>query len=355
MGIGEGATVRAWGTLRDGRAVDLVELSSGTIRARISTFGAVLQGLLVPDRDGRLDDIVFGHDDLGPYENERNFFGATIGRYANRIAGGTFELDGRKVSIEPNDGPNALHGGSVGFDRHLWQIEEMGQGAEPFVRLARVSPDGEEGFPGTLHCTVTYRLRSSELEIAFEARTDEPTVVNLTNHSFFNLSGSNPVRDVLGHRLTVAAERFLPVDGDAIPLGEAASVADTPFDFREGRVIGEWIRADDEQIRLGRGYDHNFCLDGTSGEPALAAIVEDPLSGRVMHLLTDQPGLQVYSGNFLDGTVAGKNGLSYRMGDALCLEPQRFPDTPNRPGYPTARLDPGEIYRHRSIYRFSTT
>ncbi|MBB3998077.1 aldose epimerase family protein [Aureimonas pseudogalii] len=347
-------TRQAFGRLTDGREVEIVSLRSASgFEARVISYGAVLQALHVADRDGQVADVVLGHDDLAGYLASRDFFGATIGRYANRIAGGRFDLDGQTVEIEPNDGPNALHGGADGFDRQLWTIAETGT---DFVRLERTSADGEGGFPGELSVSVTYRLAGeAALEIAFEARTTRPTVVNLTNHSFFNLGGVADVRDVLSHRITLVAETYLPIDAVSIPEGRPAPVAGTPFDFRSARPIGERIREGYEQIRRGRGYDHNWCVDGTSGgEPRLAARVEDPASGRVLELLTDQPGVQFYSGNFLDGTVSGKGGQSYRMGDAFCLEPQGYPDTPNRPDFPTARLDPGGVYRHHSIFRFST-
>ena len=356
MTAGRDTRREAFGTLSDGRTVERLRIGSlDGIEAEILTYGGILQALRVPDAEGRLADVTLGHDTLDGYEATRGFFGATIGRYANRIAAGRFTLDGREVRIAPNDGPNALHGGADGFDRQVWDVEEAGA---DHVRLARVSPDGESGFPGTLSVALTYRIVDAQtLEIAFEASTDRATVVNLTNHTFFNLGGAERCESVLPHELTVAAERYLPIDATSIPEGSPAPVAGTPFDFRQARPIGERVRdGSHEQIRRGRGYDHNFCLaDAVSAEPRLAARVRDPLSGRAMELWTDQPGLQIYSGNFLDGTVAGKNGRSYRMGDALCLEPQLWPDTPNRPDFPSARLDAGETYRHRTLYKFSTT
>lgn len=343
-----------FGTLRNGEEVERIRIGSlDGIEAEVLTYGGILQALRVPDRAGRLADIVLGHDDLAGYEATRGFYGATIGRYANRIAGGSFTLDGREVRIEPNDGPNALHGGVDGFDRQVWRVAEAGA---DFVRLAHRSADGESGFPGALDVELTYRVVDARtLEILFEASTDAPTVVNLTNHSFFNLGGAERCETALGHMLQVAAERFLPIDGTSIPEGGPAPVAGTPFDFREARAIGERVRdASHEQILRGRGYDHNWCLsDAASAEPRFAARLSDPETGRAMELWTDQPGLQVYSGNFLDGTVAGKGAKSYRMGDAVCLEPQLWPDTPNRPDFPSARLDPGATYRHRILYRFS--
>ena len=343
--------------LPDGRPVERVSLrASNGFEARIITFGAALQALMVPDKNGRPDDVVLGHDEFKGYLDNRRFFGATVGRYANRIANARFVLDGNSVQLTANNGKHALHGGPDGFDRKLWQITEIEDGAEPCVTLAYVSVDGEEGYPGRLDVRVTYRLTGpSELSISFEARADRPTIVNLTNHSFFNLEGAASGADILDHRLTVFANRFLAIDPEAIPLpGPPTAVAGTPFDFRNPSTIGARIRRDEQQLRNGRGYDHNFCLDG-AGELRLAARLEAPRSGRVLELLTDQPGLQVYSGNYLDGSIRGKQDLLYRQSDAICLEPQVWPDTPNRPDFPSARLAPGDTYRHRTVYRFAST
>ena len=346
-----------FGALPDGRPVERVSLrASNGFEARIITFGAALQALMVPDKNGRPDDVVLGHDEFKGYLDNRRFFGATVGRYANRIANARFVLDGNAVQLTANNGKHALHGGPDGFDRKLWQITEIEDGAEPCVTLAYVSADREEGYPGRLDVRVTYRLRGpSELSISFEARADRPTIVNVTNHSFFNLEGAASGADILDHRLTVFANRFLAIDPEAIPLpGPPTAVAGTPFDFRNPSTIGARIRRDEQQLRNGRGYDHNFCLDG-AGELRLAARLEAPRSGRVLELLTDQPGLQVYSGNYLDGSIRGKQDLLYRQSDAICLEPQVWPDTPNRPEFPSARLAPGDTYRHRTVYRFAST
>jgi len=342
-----------FGTLPDGTRVERVRLRGADgFEVAIIMYGAAVQALYVPDRDGKLADIVLGHDDLQPYLASRRYFGATVGRYANRIAGGAFTLDGQQYRLPVNDGPNSLHGGLHGFDRKNWTIEAV---SDASVTLSLVSPAGEEGYPGTLTTSVTYTLTGArELTIAFTATTDAATVVNLTHHGFFNLGGVENGDDVLDHVLTLHADHYLPVDATAIPLGAPAMVEGTPFDFHEPQAIGARIRQVDEQLRLGRGYDHNFCLPGgRTDAPRLAARVKHPASGRVMELLTDQPGLQFYSGNFLDGTAAGKFGRLYRQSDAFCLEPQAWPDTPNRPDYPSARLDPGQTYRHTSIYRFS--
>ncbi|KWV52358.1 galactose mutarotase [Bradyrhizobium macuxiense] len=345
-----------FGRTFDGTMVERVTLrGEHGVEVTILPFGATLQSLLTPDRDGHCDDIVLGHDDFDGYLAQRKFFGATVGRYANRIASARFVLDGETVMLDANNAPNALHGGLEGFDRKLWKIVELTDSPGPTLVLARTSPNGEEGYPGNLETRVTYRLRSAmELSVTFEATTDRPTLINLTNHSFFNLEGARSGAHVLDHRLTIASDHFLAVDETAIPLPEPPRPVDgTPFDFRKSTAIGARIRMNDEQLRLGRGYDHNYCLASGTGL-RLAARVEAPGSGRVMELLTDQPGLQFYSGNFLDGTTAGKGGLLYRQSDALCLEPHAWPDTPNRPDFPSARLDPGQIYRRTIVYRFST-
>lgn len=343
-----------FGDLPGGAAVERVRLRAAEgFEAHIITYGAALQALLVPGRHGKRDDVVLGRDDAAGYAAARRFFGATVGRYANRIAGASFELDGARITLAANNGPNALHGGVEGFDRRLWAIAAVEEGATPAVTLTYQSQDGEEGYPGALDIRATYRISApGELSITYTATSDRPTVVNLTNHSFFNLDGVAAENNILGHRLIVAADAFLATDETAIPLpGPPKSVAGTPFDFRNAHEIGARIREDDEQLRRGRGYDHNFCLNSGPGL-RFAARVEAPLSGRVMELHTDQPGLQVYSGNYLDGGVQGKSGRLHRQSEALCLEPQAWPDTPNRPDFPTARLEPGQIYRHHTLYRF---
>lgn len=344
-----------FGTLPDGRAVERVVLRGADgFEARVITFGAALQALITPNADGQCDDIVLGHDDLAGYLAERRFFGATVGRYANRIANARFVLDGKQVQLAANDGPNALHGGLAGFDRKLWDITDIEDRAEPGVTLAYTSAHGEEGYPGRLDVQLTYRLTgASELSLSFTARTDRPTIVNLTNHSFFNLEGVAADGGILDHRLTVATDHFLAIDPTAIPLPEPPrAVAGTPFDFREATPIGARIRCDDQQLRCGKGYDHTFCLDNGRAL-SLAARLEAPRSGRIFELLTDQPGLQVYSGNNLDGSISGKRGRLYRQSDAICLEPQIWPDAPNRADFPSPRLAPDGVYRHRTVYRFS--
>ena len=344
-----------FGTLPDGRNVERIVLRGERgFEARIITHGAVIQALIAPDAKGGYDDVVLGHDAFAGYLAERKFLGATVGRYANRIAKGRFSLDGETVQLPVNNGPNALHGGLDGFDRKLWEIAGIDEGAEPAVTLTYTSPHGEENYPGRLDVRLTYRVTGpTELSLTMEARTDRPTIVNLTNHSFFNLEGATSGTPILDHRLTVAAEHFLAIDPTAIPLPEPPrTVAGTPFDFRSPHTVGERIRENDQQLQSGRGYDHTYCL-GRDGKLALAARLEAPLSGRIMELFTNQPGIQVYSGNYLDGTISGKGGKLIRQSDAMCLEPHIWPDAPNRPDFPSPRLDPGGIYRHHTVYRFA--
>jgi len=352
-----GVTRTPFGTTPDGIAVEAITLTaSHGVTARIITYGATLQALLLPDRLGQSSDVALGYDDLAGYVAKPQFFGATVGRYANRIAGAKFTLDGKTYSLAANNGPNALHGGAKGFDKVVWTVAEVKSGPVASVTLTYVSRDGEEGYPGTLKASVTYALDDNQtLTTRYEATTDKPTIINLTNHSLFNLSGVPTARSVLDHRLMVNADAYTPVDATLIPTGELRNVAGSPFDFRQSTPLGARIRdANDAQIAIGRGYDHNFVLrGGVTESPKLAARVEDPVSGRVLELYTTEPGVQVYTGNFLDGTTAGKSHVVYRQGDGLALEPQKFPDSPNRTTFPSARLDPGKTYRQTSYYRFS--
>jgi aldose 1-epimerase len=348
----------AFGHLPDGAACEMVKLRGDNgFEVRIITYGAALQSIFTPDRTGRVADVVLGRDDLEGYIALRRFLGATIGRYANRVANGAFELDGHRFQLPTNDGANALHGGLEGFDRKNWAVTATGEKPAPFVTLSYVSPDGEEGYPGRLQTSITYSISGSmELSAAFSAETDKPTIVNLTNHSFFNLAGVEAGGGILDHHLAIAADTYLPVSRAGIPLGTPGRVEGTPFDFRIRHRVGVRLHDVNEQLQIRQGYDHNFCLrGGVTPVPRLAARLEDPRSGRVLELLTNQPGVQFYSGNFLDGTVIGKYGRVHRQYDALCLEPQAYPDTPNRPDYPSARLDPGQTYRHTSLYRFSAS
>lgn len=346
-----------FGALADGTPVPAVELSNlQGVRTRIIALGASIQSLHVPDRNGRSEDIVLGYATAPEYLAKPQYFGATVGRYANRIAKGAFTLDGRQYRLETNDGPNHLHGGVRGFDKVLWRIDSIAEGPEARVVLTYVSPDGEGGYPGELRTSATYSLNErNELTIEYRAITNEPTIVNITNHSFFNLAGEGEKTDVMGHRLTLFADAYTPVDDTLIPTGERRPASGTPFDFRSAQAIGERIRdGRDAQLRIGRGYDHNFIVNGAAGTLRPAARLEDPSSGRVLELFVTAPGLQFYSGNLLDATSAGKSGRIYRQGDGLCLEPQVFPDTPNQPQFPTARLDPGEEYVNTMRFRFST-
>ncbi len=343
------STRAPFGALPDGTAVEAITLANGTLSVTVLTYGATLQALHAPDRNGTMADVLLGSDDLPGYLNQTAYFGATIGRYANRIAHGRFTLDGQAHQLPLNNGPNTLHGGVAGFDRAVWKVAAV---SDSGVTLAHASPDGDQGFPGTLEATATFALEGNALTIDYAATTDRPTIVNLTNHAYFNLSGQG---SILAHRLTIPADAYTPVDATLIPTGELRTVAGTAFDFRAPRAIGDHVRdGADAQLAYGRGYDHNWALTaGQTAEPKLAARLEDPASGRALDLLSTEPGLQVYSGNFLDGTFAGKGGQLYRMGDAVALEPQKFPDSPNQPGFPSARLDPGSTYRHRIVYRLS--
>lgn len=345
-------SVRPFGTLPDGRRVEAITLANaGGLSATILTFGATLQAMLVPDAAGQMADVVLGHAELAPYLDQPQYFGSTVGRYANRIAGGRFRLDGREYQVPPNDGRNALHGGPQGFDQANWQTVDVG---DAHVTLSHTSPDGDQGFPGRLDVTATYRLADdNSLSIDYEARCDAPTIVNITNHAYWNLSGEGS-GSAMAHRLLIAADHYLPVDAGAIPTGEVRAVAGTAFDFCTPTPIEQRLRdAREAQLRLGRGYDHNWLLRPGSG-CRLAARLEDPASGRWLAVHSDQPGLQFYSGNFLDSRSSGKSGRLYRMGDAVALEPQRFPDTPNQPAFGSARLDPGDVYRHRIRLAFGS-
>jgi aldose 1-epimerase len=351
-----GARRGLFGLLEDGARIEQVELSNGRgLTARIITLGAALQGLEVPDRDGRADDVVLGYPTARGYLEGRQYFGATVGRFANRIAHGRFRLDGETYQIPVNNGPNALHGGARGFDKRIWAIEAVEDHPAPRVVLSYLSPDGEEGFPGALSVEATYALTGDDgLEITYRAITSRPTVVNLSSHSYWNLGGEACGRSVLEHELTIHAQAFTPVDETLIPTGELRSVAGGPFDFRRPNPVGRRIgETDDDQIRIGHGYDHNFALDEASGALRPIARLADPQSGRVLNVSSTTPGLQVYSAGYLDGSIVGKGGVPYQKCAALCLEPQGFPDAPNQPSFPSARLDPGRVYESRIVYHFT--
>jgi aldose 1-epimerase len=363
MAMAAEAKRTSFGKLADGRDVEAVELSNAKgVSARIITLGAAIQTLSVPDARGKSEDVVLGYNTPAEYLAKPQFFGVTVGRYANRIARGKFALDGKTYTLAVNDPPNHLHGGKQGFDKALWTLDSVksdaaAKGSPASVVMSHTSPDGDEGYPGTLKVTATYSLNdNNELAIDYQATTDKPTVVNLTNHAYFNLAGEASNQSILDHRLLLAADTFTPIDSTSIPTGQKQAVSGTPFDFRKSQRIGDRIRdGRDEQLRFGRGYDHNFVVTGAPGTLRRAARLDEPKSGRVLELLTTAPGLQFYTGNFLDGTSVGKSGHSYRQGDALCLEPQAFPDTPNQSGFPSARLDPGKTYRHSIVLRFSTS
>jgi aldose 1-epimerase len=348
-----------FGTLPDGQKVEAVILANGHgMKVRIISYGASIQSAIVPDRNGRPADVALDYPTLDKYLEWPAFIGATVGRVANRIAGGRFTLDGHVYQVPVNNGPNALHGGPKGFDKQVWRIVETKDGPSASVTLRLVSPAGDMGFPGTVTATATYKLdEKNQLSVDYEATTDKPTIVNLSNHAYWNLAGEGSADGAMGHLLTIPADSYTPTDATAIPTGEIRPVAGTVFDFRRPTPIGARVRdASDQQIVFGRGYDHNWVIARTlAAEPRLLARVEEPKSGRVMEIFSNQPGLQFYSGNFLDGTTSGKAGKLYREGDAIVLEPQMFPDTPNRPEFGSIRLDPGQTYRNIIIWRFSTS
>jgi aldose 1-epimerase len=342
------------GTLADGTAVEAVTLSAANgVSARVLTYGATLQAFSGPDRNGKVADVLLGYDDAKDYAEHPNYFGVTVGRFANRIGGGKFTLDGKSYQLPLNDKVNSLHGGKVGFDKQPWRIVAIKDGS---VTMALTSPDGDQGYPGKLDVTITYTLSDDgALTIAFGAKTDKPTVVNMTNHAIFNLAGEGSPMGALGHRLTIPAKAITPVDANLVPTGELRPVAGTVFDFRNGRILADGVRdGRDPQIVMGHGYDHNFALDkGVTATPGLAARLEDPASGRVLEVSSTEPGVQMYTGNFLDGSYIGKSRHVYRMGDGVALEPQKFPDAPNHPNFASARVDPGKPYRHVMIYKLS--
>jgi aldose 1-epimerase len=344
-------TQAPFGFLPDGRAATLYTLTNphGLV-VKITDFGGIIAQIHTPDRYGRFADIVLGYDSVAPYVNDAQYFGALIGRYGNRLGAGRFELDGQVVQLPVNNGKHHLHGGHEGYHKVLWKALPFREGDSVGLTLTHRSPDGEQGYPGTLDVTVIYELTgANELVITYDAVTDKATPVNLTQHSYFNLAGQG---DILAHELCIPADGYTPVDATLIPLGMIAPVQGTPFDFRVPRPIGELLAEDNVQLRNGSGYDHNFVLNqGRPKRLTLAARLREPLSGRVLELMTEEPGVQFYSGNFLDGSLSGK-GRNYGLRSGLCLEPQHFPDSPNQPAFPNTILRPGEEYATVSRYRF---
>jgi aldose 1-epimerase len=343
----------AFGTLPDGGAVEQFTLTNAHgVEVRAISFGAIITSVRTPDRAGTLGDIVYGYDSLGAYVKDASYFGAVVGRFANRVGHARFTLDGRTYSLAANDGPNALHGGRRGFNKVLWRGESFTRGDTAGVVFRYTSPDGEEGYPGTLQSSVSYGLTPhDELVIDYEVTTDKPTPVNLSQHSYWNLHGDG-AGTILDHQLTIDASTFTPVDSTLIPTGAITPVAGTPFDFRVPTAIGARIDAKDTQLRFGRGYDHNWVLDRNGAGLANAVHVVDPVSGRTLNMATTEPGLQFYSGNFLDGSVRGKAGRAYPHRGAIVLETQHFPDSPNHSAFPSTILRPGDTLRSRTVLTF---
>ncbi len=349
-----GIMKQPYGKTDDGTPVDLYTLKNRSgMEAKITNYGGIVVSLKVPDRKGALDDVVLGFDTLDEYVKNNPFFGCLVGRYGNRIAKGKFTLNGKTCTLATNNGPNHLHGGLKGFDKKVWGAKDVSGKDGPGLELTCLSKDGEEGYPGNLSVKVTYTLTDrNELRIDYHATTDQDTVVNLTNHSYFNLAGAGS-RDNLDHVMMIAADRFTPVDKELIPTGELRSVKGTPFDFTTPTAIGARIRQDDEQLKFGNGYDHNWVLNSGGGALVLAVRVTEPTTGRIMEVLTTEPGVQFYGGNFLNGSNVGKGGKVYGFRYGLCLETQHFPDSPNRPSFPSTVLKPGEEYKTTTVYRFS--
>jgi len=349
-----GMTRSPYGKTATGESVELFTLRNRSgLEVAITNLGGIVVSIKTRDRGGRFDDVVLGFESLEPYLRRHPHFGALVGRYGNRIGGAQFKIDGKVFTLPKNNGENTLHGGLKGFDKVLWSARETGTRDAPALALRHVSADGEEGFPGKLDTKVTYSLTEDDgLRIDYEATTDKPTVVNLTNHSYFNLAGPGG-GDILSHVLFLDADRFTVVRTGLIPTGELRSVAGTPFDFRTPTAIGARIDAPGDQLELAGGYDHNFVLNGKAGGLRLVARVSEPVTGRVLEVLTTEPGVQFYTGNFLDGSVTGKKGTVYKRRSGFCLETQHFPDSPNQPSFPSTVLRPGQTYRTTTVFRFS--
>lgn len=347
-------THESFGTAPDGKPVEIYTLrNENGMEVRIMTYGGIIQSIKVPDKSGQFGDVVLGYDNLDGYLKSSPYFGALIGRYGNRIAKGHFTLDGTEYTLATNNVPNALHGGIKGFDKVVWTVAEADvEEKGPSLEMTYLSKDGEEGYPGNLNVKVTYTLMAKEnaLRLRFKATTDKDTVINLTAHSYFNLAGQG---DVLNHVVFIDADKFTPVDSTLIPTGELKPVAGTPFDFLTPTAIGARINDDNEQLKFAGGYDHNFVVNHEMGKLALDGRVTDPANGRVFEIWSTEPGVQFYSGNFLDGTIVGKGGVTYPHRGAFCMEPQHFPDSPNHPSFPSVVLHPGDVYHNTIEYKFS--
>jgi len=342
-----------FGKTKDGVSADLYSLTNANgMEVDITNYGGIITSIIVPDKDGNMGDVALGFDNLDDYMKKSPYFGCIVGRYGNRIAKGKFTLNGKTYTLAVNDGPNHLHGGIVGFDKVIWDAKEVRGGDYVGLKLSYLSKDGEEGYPGNLSVTVTYLLTNdNEIKIQYEATTDQPTVCNLTNHTYFNLADGG-ASSILDHELMIDADSITAIDETSIPT-QLMPVAGTPFDFRKPKKIGLDINNDDPQIKNGQGYDHNFVLNGKSGTLRLAARAVDPSTGRVLEVLTEEPGIQLYTGNFLDGSITGKEGKVYKYRNGFCLETQHYPDSPNQPDFPSTVLNPGEKYQTTTIYKFS--
>ncbi|MDD9957862.1 MAG: galactose mutarotase [Gammaproteobacteria bacterium] len=347
-------SVDPFGTLADGREVQLFTLQNANgMTVEIINLGGIIVSLSVADSSGNFADVTTGFDDPQIYVDGAGFAGAIVGRYANRIANGRFSIDGVEYTLAQNNGDNAIHGGIVGFDKKIWEPETFSSTTDSRLVLTTFSPDGEEGYPGRVDVTVSYTLNDeNQLIIDYSASTDKATVINLTNHAYFNLEGHN-AGSILDHEISINADRYTPVDNESIPTGEIVAVANSPLDFRRAKPIGQDIDSSHEQIRFGSGFDHNFVINHErAGELSLAAAVYAPISGRTITVYTDQPGMQFYTGNFLNGRLGGKNGAQYDRREAFCLETQHYPDSPNKPEFPSTLLRPGDQYETRTIFEF---
>lgn len=346
-------TQQPFGQTGAGAPVDLYTLTNDQgVAIKITNYGGIIVSLITPDRNGQPGEVTLGFDHLAGYLGAQPYFGCIVGRFANRIAQAKFTLNGVEYTLAQNNGPNSLHGGLKGFDKVVWSAQGFENDEGVGVTLTYQSQDGEEGYPGNLSVTVVYTLtNANELKIDYRATTDRPTVVNLTNHAYFNLAGRG---DILNHKMMLTADKFTPIDDTLIPTGELRPVAGTPLDFRQSTAIGARIEQADEQLRLAGGYDHNFVLDNLAGDLVLAARVHEPATGRVLEVYTTEPGIQFYSGNFLDGSISGKGGQVYQRRAGFCLETQHYPDSPNQPDFPSTVLEPGEQYRQTTVFRFLT-